>query len=536
MDKSRLVFGIDLGTTYSCVAHVDEHDKATVLANFDSKTTTPSVIYFGEGEDPTVGDVAKDMAAVFPERTVSFIKRHIGVDESFKKPTPFPNGLDPVEISALILKKLVKDANNALSLPEPVKSVVITCPAYFGTKERMQTKQAGEAAGLDVLSIINEPTAAAIAYGLKATEPKVILVYDLGGGTFDATIIRVDSGTITVVATGGDHKLGGKDWDEIIAGYLLLKYNEEHGANLALSSDPGLTNALMLEAENKKQKLSQLPKINVVCEYQGKTTRVELTRETFDALTEGNLEETIDKTKEVLEIASKQGFTKIDEVLLVGGSSKMPQVKARLVSELNALGINCEPKLTDPDQCVAKGAAIFALNKSIQLAVEAWNEDATGDVPKPKKLDAATAVNLKNVTSKTYGTDVYQDGVLKVRNLIFANKALPEKFVERFITGKDNQLLVPMKVYESNVTDPDKDRTIDPRSALLLEDRDLQLTSNHPKGTPVSVTFEIDVEGILSVHAQVGADVLEFKLRITGLRDDHEMAQTVKLIAGTNVQ
>jgi len=220
MDESRLVYGIDLGTTYSCVAIVDEYDKAIVQQNFEGKLTTPSVVLI-DGNDIIVGEEAKNTSVDQPEKTVAFIKREIGVDESFSKPTKFPGGHDPVEISAMILAKIVKDANAMSESPNPIKNVVITCPAYFGTKEREQTKQAGIAAGLNVLGIINEPTAAAIAYGTKVDQRKLILVYDLGGGTFDVTLIRVDNGNIKVLATGGDHKLGGADWDIVLAEYML---------------------------------------------------------------------------------------------------------------------------------------------------------------------------------------------------------------------------------------------------------------------------------------------------------------------------
>ena len=182
MDKSRAVYGIDLGTTYSCVAQVDKYDQPTVLDNFEGDMTTPSVVYFENENNVVVGKEAKSMLAAEPEKTVAFVKREMGVDESFDKRTNrFPYHYDPAEISAFILKKIVKDANDRSDNPEPIKDVVITCPAYFGTKERMQTKQAGEIAGLNVLAIINEPTAAAICYGLKTDEQKTVLVYDLGG-------------------------------------------------------------------------------------------------------------------------------------------------------------------------------------------------------------------------------------------------------------------------------------------------------------------------------------------------------------------
>lgn len=257
MDKSRAVYGIDLGTTYSCIAQVDQFDQAIVLRNFEGDATTPSVVYFEDENNVLVGKDAKAMLETEPEKAVSFIKREMGNDAAFDKSlNTTPYHLDPSEISALILKKLVKDANDANGFPEPIKDVVITCPAYFGNKERMQTKQAGIIAGLNVLSIINEPTAAAIAYGTKVDERKTILVYDLGGGTFDVTIILVNKGAIKVIATGGDHHLGGVDWDTELASYMLDAFNSANDTNFSFDGDTMLKNTLLNMAENKKKLLT----------------------------------------------------------------------------------------------------------------------------------------------------------------------------------------------------------------------------------------------------------------------------------------
>ena len=283
-DKSRAVYGIDLGTTYSCIAQVDKFDQAVVLTNFDGGTTTPSVVYFENKEKAIVGNEAKGMLSTEPQNCVSFVKRSMGVDADFDKSSnKFPYHMDPAEISALILKKLVKDANDLGDNPEPITDVVITCPAYFGTKERMQTKQAGEIAGLNVLGIINEPTAAAISYGMKTTERKTVLVYDLGGGTFDVTIINVNGGAIKVIATGGDHHLGGVDWDMELANYMLAQFNEQTGGSYTMD-DEELKYTLLLEAEVKKKQLSAKTSVKCNIQYDGQSARFEITRELFDAL------------------------------------------------------------------------------------------------------------------------------------------------------------------------------------------------------------------------------------------------------------
>ena len=458
----------------------------------------------------------------------------MGRDEHFVKPTQFPGGYDPAEISALILKKLVQDANSAADTE--IKDVVITCPAYFGTKERLQTKQAGQIAGLNVLDIINEPVAAAISYGIRLDARKTILVYDLGGGTFDVTVIRVDGGTIKVIATGGDSHLGGLDWDTIIAEYMLDTYNEEYGTDYTLDSDPGLRNTLLLEAEQKKKTLSAMSKVFANVTYRGKSSRVEITRDKFDELTRHKLDETIDKTNELLEIAQKKGVVNIDEVLLVGGSSRMPQIKARVDREL---GVNAQ--LNDPDECVAKGAAIYAMNEAYKNSIQAYEQDTTGNVERPAVIASATRTRVVNVTSKTYGLEVKGE---MVSNLIFANTALPVKATDIFITAHDNQPNASLKIYESDVTDAEKDARIPISHASLLKDegkgeRFLKFSrNNYPMGTELVVTFEINEAGILSVHAEVKkypADKVYFTLKIDGVKSPEELKDSIAEIGRLQV-
>ncbi len=228
------VFGIDLGTTYSCIAYMDENGKPVVLKNAEGDLTTPSVVHFESQSDVTVGAAAKENSKMYPEQVVSFIKRSIGMP-GFSLNI---NGVDmkPEEISSYILKKVVKDAEESLRMEsklgddEQVRDVVITCPAYFGVAERDATKAAGIIAGLNVMAIINEPTAAAITYGVTDdSQNKTVLVYDLGGGTFDITMINIKPGEIRVVVTGGDHNLGGRNWDETILMYLAEQYQSETG-------------------------------------------------------------------------------------------------------------------------------------------------------------------------------------------------------------------------------------------------------------------------------------------------------------------
>ncbi|MCL2072292.1 MAG: Hsp70 family protein [Marinilabiliaceae bacterium] len=529
MDNTRQVFGIDLGTTYSCVAQVDEFDRPVVQKNFNGQNTTPSVVYFETDSKVIVGEEAKEMLKAEPERTVAFIKRFISTDEAYEKPTKFPAGTDPTQISAYILKKIVKDANDASQSPNPVTKVVITCPAYFGTKERLRTKQAGEIAGLEVLGVINEPTAAAIAYGMKLEDNKTVLVYDLGGGTFDVTVIRVSDKTISVVATDGNHHLGGYDWDKALAQYLLNQFNKEHKTEYTMENNIALANLLLLVAEEKKKTLTGRERVNIVIDYEGKSMRSSISRQMFELLTKAQLDETIQKTREVLEIAKGKNVSQIDEVLLVGGSSRMPQIKARVDRELK-----CDAKLTDPDECVAKGAAIFALNEYFSKAMEDYAEGRIDE--KPKNIIQKSQVRVINVTSKNYGTDFMDDnGKDMIKQLIFANTPLNNcRGEDHFVTRYDNQSYVSMKVYESDVTEK---TTIDPSEAVLLVgDKSLQLSKNWPKGTPIKVVFEVDSEGILNVHAKVDVDVLEFELKLKGVKTPEEMGSAIARAARTLIE
>lgn len=528
-DKSRAVYGIDLGTTYSCIAQVDKFDQAVVLTNFDGGTTTPSVVYFENKEKAIVGNEAKGMLSTEPQNCVSFVKRSMGVDADFDKSSnKFPYHMDPAEISALILKKLVKDANDLGDNPEPITDVVITCPAYFGTKERMQTKQAGEIAGLNVLGIINEPTAAAISYGMKTTERKTVLVYDLGGGTFDVTIINVNGGAIKVIATGGDHHLGGVDWDTELANYMLAQFNEQTGGSYTMD-DEELKYTLLLEAEVKKKQLSAKTSVKCNIQYDGQSARFEITRELFDALTSPFLEQTIDATRKVIDEARAKGYQSELEFLLVGGSSRMPQVKQRIDTEFG-----CDAKLTDPDQCVAKGAAIYALNKAYRDAVE---EYIAGAIECPPDRMKGPQTRVVNVTSKTYGTDYTgDDGTAMVRNLIFANTSLPTKATASFLTMYDGQKTITNKVFESDFTNPETESAVEERFCTMLEDRYLAITREWPKGTQIDVVFSVDEEGILSVHANVADEALDFTLKIEGVKSAEELAVSKNMIGKATVE
>ena len=355
------IWGIDLGTTYSCIAYVDEHGKPVVVKNNEGDLITPSVVYF-ENNNVTVGKVAKASAVLYPDAVVSFVKRQMGN----------PNYLFEYDgqtyraetISSFILKKLVADAEQQSG--EKITEVVITCPAYFGINEREATKKAGELAGLKVHSILAEPTAAAIAWGKAHSDEQVVLVYDLGGGTFDITMINVSHAAIEVIVTGGDHHLGGKDWDDILIDYFITQYHQQTGETDDLREDADTYSALVDLAESSKKLLTAKEKAPVVfVSPSGKRVKIELTREKFEELTASLLERTVQLTHDMLQEAKKKGHTTFSEILLVGGSTRMPQVAERLRREFNV-----SISSFDPDEAVAKGAALFGLGRAISKEVD----------------------------------------------------------------------------------------------------------------------------------------------------------------------
>lgn len=517
MDEKKQILGIDLGTTYSCVAILDEYGQPRVLQNREGTSTTPSVVSFEDDDNALVGADAKKRWRVAPERTVACIKRHMTMDESFVRPTKFPLGWDPCEFSAVILKKLVNDANEKLDREDnPIKDVVITCPAYFDAKARARTKQAGEGAGLNVLHIINEPTAAAIAYGIKQSEDQTVLVYDLGGGTFDVTILKISGNEYETIATGGDPFCGGYDWDKALAAKILDVYNKTYNTDFifpateesALAADPKIQRmraSLLMEAERLKMALTASKKGHAetswLFEEDGHSCpKTIITREEFDAMTADLLDSTIDKVDEVIAAAKKKGTDHIDKWILVGGSSYMQQVKKRIDETYH-----CNAKLSDPNECVAKGAAIFAAT-------------LTGATPGGKK-----PIISYDVCSKTYGTDIVVNDVKKVKNLIFANDRLPAEATDTFSTTVDNQSAVSMEIYESE----SQEKVIDVDCAELVNQNNrLQIKSRLPKNSKITVKFLVDTTGCMHVTATAeDGSVCEFNQEIRGLKSESEMKE-----------
>ena len=459
------IIGIDLGTTNSCVA-VMEGGKPVVITNTEGIRTTPSIVAFTKNGERLVGDPAKRQAVTNADKTISSIKRHMGtdykVDIDGKKYTP-------QEISAMILQKLKADAESYLG--ETVSEAVITVPAYFNDAQRQATKDAGKIAGLDVKRIINEPTAAALAYGLDNEHEQKIMVYDLGGGTFDVSIIEIGDGVIEVLATAGNNRLGGDDFDNAITQYMLDDFKAKEGVDL--STDTMALQRLKVAAEQAKKELSSAMQTNINLPYITATAEgpkhfdMTLTRAKFDELTHDLVEKTAEPVKNAL---SDAGLTasELSKVLLVGGSTRIPAVQDK-VKQLTGHEPN---KSLNPDECVAIGA-------SIQGGKLAGDEGA-GDIL------------LLDVTPLTLGIET-AGGV--ATPLIPRNTTIPTNKKQVFSTYEDNQTAVDI-----NVVQGERPLARDNKSLGRFR---LDGIAPAPRGIPqIEVTFDIDANGIVNVSAK----------------------------------
>ena len=459
------IIGIDLGTTNSCVA-VMEGGQPTVIANSEGARTTPSVVAFTKSGERLVGETAKRQAVTNVDGTVISIKRHMGENYKFNYDG---KGFSPQEISAMILQKLKKDAESYIG--EEVKEAVITVPAYFSDAQRQATKDAGKIAGLDVKRIINEPTAAALAYGLDNEKEQKIMVYDLGGGTFDVSIIDIGDGVIEVLATSGNNHLGGDDFDQRVMDYLVAEFKTANGIDL--SADKMAMQRIKEAAEKAKKELSSSTTTNINLPYitadatGPKHLDVTLTRAKFDELTHDLVDATIVPVQNALKDADLDA-SEIDKVLLVGGSTRIPAVQdevQKIMGKEPFKGIN-------PDECVAIGA-------SIQGGKLAGDEGA-GDIL------------LLDVTPLTLGIET-AGGV--ATPLIPRNTTIPTNKKQVFSTYEDNQTAVDI-----NVVQGERPLARDNKSLGRFR---LDGIAPAPRGIPqIEVTFDIDANGITTVTAK----------------------------------
>jgi molecular chaperone DnaK len=460
--------GIDLGTTYCATAIVRSGDRPEVLWNREGDHLTPSAVLFQDGGQVLVGKTAKNAAKDMPDDCVQFVKRQIGNSGwSFADSRGEIHGAE--EISALILKRLAEDA--AETLGEPVRNVVITVPAYFDDARRKATRDAGEIAGLTVLRLINEPTAAGIAFGTGSTSSGTLFVYDLGGGTFDVTVMRIKGSDLEVLATSGDRNLGGFDFDNRLMAHIAQEVTAQAGPDL--QGDGRLEAELREKSEQAKHALTRTAQTKLFFSDAGKNYSVEVTREQFEKLTDDLLIRTADISEEVLEEAQLT-WAGIDRILLVGGSTKMPMVREML----QRLSGKAPDTTVNPDEAVALGAAIVA---DIEMT-------------KLNNPHAEVAHTIQDVTSQGLGIIVVDDDLVTEYNSIIIpkNSKIPCKENQVYGTTAHHQRKLKLRV-----TEGDED---DIRFVNMLVERPIDLPDGLPKHAPLEVIMSYDIDGVVHIE------------------------------------
>jgi molecular chaperone DnaK (HSP70) len=508
------VFGIDLGTTYSAIAYIDETGRPTVCRNDNNSEITPSVVQFETPTNVVVGESAKQSAFIDADSVVSLIKRQMGEDREYE----FHGEVHtPESISALILRRLATDAAHYTN--SPVERVVITVPAYFGARQKEATNKAGLIAGLDVVGILPEPVAAAVHYDLtRDRTDKTVLVYDLGGGTFDTSVIRVGASEITVVCTDGDTNLGGADWDARLRDHLLAAFVAEAAPAESPDDDPKFLQEVANKAEELKKHLSHQESRPVQLRFAGAAARTEVTRAEFETMTEDLLDRTIEIVRRTLDaLEQRSPAATIDEVLLVGGSTRMPMVATRLAKEFG-----WEPKLHDPELAVAKGAAVFALSRVVyRMQQEAKQSAGSTDAAEREAAKVVTEVarqygmseqmveqlsgkKTQSVLPKAFGVRLTDRETHRdyVKHLAFANDPLPTG--DRLLateTIRHDQTTVLFELYEHAGTVVSEELPAN----SPLDDGSGRITGIPPQPVgeyaKVDVVMSIHEDGLLRLHA-----------------------------------
>jgi molecular chaperone DnaK len=568
-DPQRGIFGIDLGTTYSVVGYIDETGRAAVTRNKEGFDTTPSVVYFENEGNVVVGRTAKAAAGQEPDKVVSLIKRSMG-DREYRR-TFFGTEYTPPSISAIILEALAREAEEDTG--HKVTDAVITVPAYFGLLEKDATRKAGEIAGLNVIGIVPEPVAAALQYGVAGSaDGTVFLVYDLGGGTFDISVIRMTDTSIEVLVVGGDHKLGGADWDEKLLDYIVEQTIAQCGDD-SLRDDEAMLQDLRILAEETKRALSSSETKTQIVRYTGAPAKITVSRDQFEQMTADLLDETIRITRRTLAEAEEKypGIQQqISAVLLVGGLSRMPSVSAALQKEFG-----WDPMLADPDLAVAKGAALYAAGQTVRYIEtdegggQAAAEGGTGEVgngslpgPGPVTDEAVRVVaaqagldeddvrklaqrTVVNVLPKAIGVkilDTSQPGwesrepSFYIEHLVDAQTQLPftrEPFVAG--TAVANQAEIEVEIWEQAGGIPSR-----------------EMTANHPldasgrieglgpfalpAGSPVHIDINVDEEGTVHLKAVEPRSNQELTLAVRiSILSEQQVVDAKRVHAGLTV-
>lgn len=471
--------GIDLGTTYSAVSVMSPSGTPEIVRNREGEDITPSVVMFQSFDDrdePLVGTMAKNQAVMFPKYVVDYIKRQMG-DPYWRYDSESGHSYTPEEVSALILRRLKEDAE--LALGEPVTRAVITVPAYFDDARRTATKDAGHIAGLEVLRILNEPTAAALSFGIATSSEGITLVYDLGGGTFDVTLMKITDGTFDVIGTDGDSRLGGFDFDNRLIDFIAGKVQEMGGPDLA--DQPGDLAMLRERAEIAKRSLTSVTKTTVHVSVGGRPFGIQIQRSEFEEITTDLLDRTKDFTESVLQRANTT-WDEIDHVLLVGGSTRMPMVRTmleRISGKMPDLSVH-------PDLAVALGAAI-------QAAAE--DAKATGGAHTGSfgRLLPGKPLKIADVSSQSLGVLLLDQSTRQLRNTVVIprNSKVPAKFSVQAETSVDYQDTVLIQVVEGDNPDPDL--------AKEIGSKDIPIP-RYQAGAPIIVTYSYDIDQTIDVE------------------------------------
>jgi len=482
-----IAVGIDLGTTFSAIAYVNRHGVPEVLPNAEGEQITPSVILF-EKDAPIVGTYAKQAAAVYPDSVVEFVKREMGNDQY--RFNLRDEEFTAQQLSSFVLAKLKEDAEQRLG--QPVTDAVITVPAYFNDIQRRKTLEAGKLAGLNVLKLLNEPTAAAFAYGLNhASSRRKVLVFDLGGGTFDVTLVQMADQEIAVIATDGDHALGGKDWDDRVIDHVAKQFQDKHGTDPR--TDLASLHDLRAKCVSAKISLTRRPKVNIFHDFEEQVLRVSLTRDEFEGLTSDLLARCRDLTQAVL-TAANTAASEIDTVLLAGGSTRMPMVRQMLTDVFD------KPPGADinPDEAVALGAALTA----------------TMEAARREGKESAIDIRTHDVTSHSLGMVALKNGQLHNSKIISRNTRIPaEHSREDYATTRDGQTSMDMWLVQG-----EKD---DPRECVVLGHFEFYGIPPRPAGaTRLSITFRYNANAIVEVEAMdlASGQILPYRIASDALR------------------
>lgn len=515
------VFGIDLGTTYSAVAHENEFGQPEIIQNLDGQQTTPSVVYFESANNFIVGQEAKNGLQVNPDDSISLIKRKMGEKHTLEF---HGKSFTPESISALILRQLAETAQEMTGSDS--KKVVITVPAYFGLVEKEATRQAGEIAGLNVVGILAEPIAAALSAGVKPGVTQTVLVYDLGGGTFDCTVMKLTDEAVEVLAVDGDRRLGGADWDKILYDLALQKFMDQAGLNEDPSYDVEFAQGLMNSVEEAKKSLTLKKSTKIRCSHGEAKEMVEISREEF----EQHAKTLVDRTMSVVDRTIKAAEQKspelnIDKFLLVGGASRMPMIQDRLKTDKG-----WDLTLTEFDLAVAKGAAIYGQGAMDFQATNA--ADSHADQPRFQIAGSnnSNGMIIRNLLSKSVGVKFFDPDKNEeyVGHLLDQGQELPAESATTAYCAQDGTTRIEVHLYEQDGEVPSRsigaNKEITPEDGAAFED-----LPNLSKGSPLEMRMKVDSEGLLEFSGFEPStnQTVELKVTVSTLQPDEvEAAKT----------